>query len=74
MATPTAADDSFWARSQSPGRFLTCELLYGGEKPFGGENVAKPQVLKSESLLACDIVFVSMQLYPDSAVPLMFTT
>ena len=35
-------------------------------------GVAKPQVLKSESLLACDIVFVSMQLYPDPAVPLMF--
>ena len=27
-----------------------------------------------KGLRACDIVFVSMQLYPGSAVPLMFTT
>ena len=27
---------------------LTEELLYGGEKPFGGENVVKRQVLESE--------------------------
>ena len=51
--------------------FDLCELLYGGEKPFGGENVTNHQFSSGNGLLAYDIVFVAM-LYLDSAVLLMF--